>query len=436
MELGDIQEDIYNTEKEIERVKEGLAELESKLTILQLREVSLQEKAQQPVARLGGLLVTAVWDSREDISGAGDDGGGEREESDQIRSSTQELGHSAPPVEFSQTLSDIPDKRIKVTRKEAHGMKNIKEEAEVLVKKVLDIKEVDLTSEDLEEFERCVKNVRMRMKRMAMETGKKKKGLERPDETFLSSSAFAELKKKVDAKKQGLDSSEESAEDEMEEAVEVEAVAGRGFYKAFKDLVPHSKDMKRRAAPLLSSVRDWCETNFCDIESAIGYMLHAVCYSSDKVVAALGWRLFIHGKDAIMTGEVPPLVALWLVERLRLGRGRYTDTRLLMLRYRWTDPRTDLDKLDRVLQVRQAPRLPAPGGPADPALPHHPDLPDRRHGDRAARRVHRPLRGTGAAAQGGARRVGDCQLVGALLGRPRQLPEPGRACPRLRRRAR
>ena len=73
-EFARIQEEIYNTEKEIERVKEEgpglIAELESRLIILQLREVSLQEKAQQPVARLGGLLITAVWDSREDISGA------------------------------------------------------------------------------------------------------------------------------------------------------------------------------------------------------------------------------------------------------------------------------------------------------------------------------------------------------------------------------
>ena len=54
-ELARTQEDIYNTEKEIERVKEEgkrlIAELESRLTILQLREVSLLEKAQQPVAR-------------------------------------------------------------------------------------------------------------------------------------------------------------------------------------------------------------------------------------------------------------------------------------------------------------------------------------------------------------------------------------------------
>ena len=44
-ELARTQEDIYNTEKEIERVKEEgprlIAELESRLTILQLREVSL-----------------------------------------------------------------------------------------------------------------------------------------------------------------------------------------------------------------------------------------------------------------------------------------------------------------------------------------------------------------------------------------------------------
>ena len=336
-ELARTQEDIYNTEKEIERQKEEgprlIAELKSRLTILQLREVSLLEKTQQPVARLGGLLLAAVWDSTAAGGSEAGDDEGEREKIDQFRSSTQEPGGSAPPVEFSQPLSDIPDERVKVTRKEAHDMRTMKKAAEVLVEKVLDIRDVDLTSEDLDEFQKCVANVRMRMKRMAMETEKKRKGLERPDETFLSSSAFEELKKKVDAKKQALQSLEESAEDDMEEAVEGEEVARRGFYKPFKDLVPHSKDMKRRAAPLLASVREWCEANYSDIVSAIGYMLHAVCYNDDKMVAALGWRIFSQGTDAILTSEVPHLVALWLVERLRLGRGRYTDTRLLMLRY-------------------------------------------------------------------------------------------------------
>lgn len=445
-ELARTQHELYDTEMEIRRVKEEgatrIAKLEKKLSLLQQKEVALLDKVQQPVARRGGLLVAAIWEAGDDDYG----GSKGREEVDgyQALSSTQEISHSAPPVpvEFSQTLSDIPDGRVKVTRQEAIDMTKedqatIKEVAETILKKVLKVEQVDLSSNDMQEFEDCVKNIGRRICHLQTETRKKKKGVQRPDNTFLSCSAVEELKKKVDAKQLlAVDISEDSPEVGQSEDELEEAVAGRGFYKAFKDLVPHSKDMKRRAAPLLASVREWCEQNFCDIESAIGYMLHAVSYSCDKVVAALGWRLFSQGKDAIMTGEVPPLVALWLVERLRLGRGRYTDTRLLMLRYRWTDPRTDLDKLDRVLQVRQAPRLPAPGGPADPALPHHPDLPDRRHGDRAARRVHRPLRGTGAAAQGGARRVGDCQLVGALLGRPRQLPEPGRACPRLRRRAR
>ena len=124
-----------------------------------------------------------------------------------------------------------------------------------------------------------------------------------PDNTFLSCSAVEELKKKADAKQLlAVDSSEDSAEvEQSENELEEEVAAGRGFYKVFKDLVPHSKDMKRRAAPLLASVREWCEANFCDIVSAIGYMLHAVCYSSDLVVAALGWRLFSQGKDAILT---------------------------------------------------------------------------------------------------------------------------------------
>jgi hypothetical protein len=327
MELGIAQEDIYFTEKEIVRVKEELARLEAKLMTLQQEEAKLIQKKTEPVAGRGGILITAVW-------GDGDyaveeEGNGPGEDSDHVQCSTQELGHDQP-VCFSQTLSDVPDTRVKVTRKEAFNLKkanknSIREAAEALVKKVLGIQEVDLSSDDLKEFEEAVKKVGLRLWHLQKETEKKRKGLQRPDDTFLSSSAFEELKTKVHAEENISEQSEGEPEEEA-------AAAGRGFYKPFKDLVHHSKDMKRRAAPMLVSVRDWCEANFCDIVSAIGYMLHAVCYNSDKMVAVLGWRLFIQGKGAVMTSEVPHLVALWLVERLRLGRGRYTDTRLQMLR--------------------------------------------------------------------------------------------------------
>ena len=49
-------------------------------------------------------------------------------------------------------------------------------------------------------------------------------------------------------------------------------------------------------------------------------------------MAALGWNLFKKGRTALALPEVPPDVALWLLERLPVGRGRYTDMRLLLLR--------------------------------------------------------------------------------------------------------
>lgn len=113
----------------------------------------------------------------------------------------------------------------------------------------------------------------------------------------------------------------------------VEEVHKRGFYKAFTDLVPHSLNMKNRTAVLLSQVREWCSENRCNMASAVGYLLHREFYHMDKKMAAIGWDLFTQGREVILTSAVPHLVALWLVERHNLGRGRYTYIRLLLLRY-------------------------------------------------------------------------------------------------------
>ena len=132
-----------------------IAELEKKLSLLQQKEVALLEKVQQPVTRRGGLLVAAIWE----IEAGGDDCDGSKgEEVDgyQALSSTQEISHSAPPVpvEFSQTLSDIPDGRVKVTRQEAIDMTKedratIKEVAGTILMKVLKVEQVNLSSNDI-----------------------------------------------------------------------------------------------------------------------------------------------------------------------------------------------------------------------------------------------------------------------------------------------
>ena len=57
-------------------------------------------------------------------------------------------------------------------------------------------------------------------------------------------------------------------------------------------------------------------------------------YQTDKRIASLGWDLFTRGSEVMQASEVPPSVALWLMERLFIGRGRYTEVKQLLLRYK------------------------------------------------------------------------------------------------------
>ena len=55
-------------------------------------------------------------------------------------------------------------------------------------------------------------------------------------------------------------------------------------------------------------------------------------YSEDKRLAEIGQRLF-EGEDLNQVTEVPVMTSLHLLERLRIGRGQYTNMRLVLLRY-------------------------------------------------------------------------------------------------------
>ena len=85
-------------------------------------------------------------------------------------------------------------------------------------------------------------------------------------------------------------------------------------------------------------MRRWCELNRVEVVHAVGYLLHRQYYCGQEVesgreLAALGWALFRGGRAVNLVAEVPHHSALWMVERLRLGRGSYTDLRLLLLRH-------------------------------------------------------------------------------------------------------
>ena len=363
VELEHVQAELYSAQKEVETLEAELRRKVDTVALLQRRELTLLQQRQQNAVPLpgwgGGLLVTAVWENEGSSGGefdiAGDVGeGGEVCEDglDGVQSSTQEYGHEAQ-VQFSQPLSDISEKRVKVSRGEANAIErdrvvSRKEAAEAMLCRVLNVGQVDLSSDDLQEFENCIANLGKRMGHLR-QLVKKSKQVANPDDTFLSSSMVEDLQQKVRAKKaaaeEDLDSQGDLSGDVVGKVLmeqgqrgdegenEEEGSKSKGYYKAFTDLVHLSKDMKTRAAPLHARLSEWCELNRCSKVAALGYLLHSLFYNEDKTLASVGLKLFTQGREAILVAEVPYLVALWLVERLRLGRGRYTDCRLLLLRF-------------------------------------------------------------------------------------------------------
>ena len=238
---------------------------------------------------------------------------------------------------FSQALSDIvDDPRIKVTRREACTLKRetVKDVAEEILKKVLEVDICDLTQEEVTNCQRSVEIVRMRLANLKQKVKKKKTPIERPDNTFLSSSMFKELKDKImdrmtnESDQQHLEDTEDIETEEVakDDEFEVEDETG-GFYKAFTNLKHHSDAMKVRSADILASCRQWCEKNRCELVRGLGYLLHRHYYLEDKRMASFGWDLFTKDKETVRVGEVPANTALWLMERLFLGKARHTEVR-------------------------------------------------------------------------------------------------------------
>ena len=350
VELEQVQADLYRAEKEVAALEAEMSRKVDEVAGLKKRELTLiqqrSQRARPTAGSGGGLLVTAVWETESD-------GGGEFEsdvveERGDVQSSTQELGNEAQ-IQFSQPISDISssEKRVKVSKAEAVEIQREKagtkrEMAEALLCKVLNIEPMDLTSEDLEEFENCVVKVRKRMDNLARAVKKVKKGAS--DDTFLSTSMFEDLRGRIKARQSASDEEtdhdqrevcvlvEEGERDGTGEVEEEQGEVGVVYRKNFPDLVPHSKDQKKRAAPLLKSLSEWCDMNGCSRLAALGFMLHSCFPNKSTSLARFGWQLFTQGEGALLVEEVPYTVALWVVERLNLGRGRYTDLRLCMLK--------------------------------------------------------------------------------------------------------
>jgi hypothetical protein len=358
MELAGLHEKLYKAEVGLrealgrrDAAHEAVQALEGQVAALQEEERLVVARLQparrpQPAGGDGGLLLTAVWADQES-----------EDDEKLVRNSTVATGHqSEAGPRFSQTLSDIAEepevKRQKMTRGDAFDELKakkgyqVKEVAENILQRMMNIEDIgDMTQETLNLFEVAVEKTRMKLNKLKKDfEKKKKKDVDRRDETFLSTSVFEDLQEKLNKTEDLEDVAMENerrmdqSEEEEREGREEKVGRTRTFYKAFTELAPRSNELRARSDPLLAEVRKWCELNRVELVHAVGYLLHRQYYlgqevESDRQLAALGWALFRGGRAVNLVAEVPHHSGLWMVERLRLGRGRYTDVRLLLLQH-------------------------------------------------------------------------------------------------------
>ena len=157
------------------------------------------------------------------------------------------------------------------------------------------------------------------------------------DKTFLSLSTFEELGEiALKEKKQKEESIEGLVTKECIEvkecATQTEHIETSKYKKPFLEL-KDAKKQRKRTDTILSEVKAFCASNSLTISQAVGFLLHRHYYFEKRELAEIGGKLYREQEDTLITAaEVPTLVAMWLVERLNLGRSKYTNTRLLLLR--------------------------------------------------------------------------------------------------------
>ena len=80
----------------------------------------------------------------------------------------------------------------------------------------------------------------------------------------------------------------------------------------------------------MESIQTFSTTNEMTVVETLGYFLHKTQYNCDKKIAKIGHLLYTN-RDVHLHSDISVLEALHLVERLKIGRGPYTNMRLLLL---------------------------------------------------------------------------------------------------------
>ena len=89
----------------------------------------------------------------------------------------------------------------------------------------------------------------------------------------------------------------------------------------------------------------FAEHNWITFAQAAGYLIYRHYWQSDKETANIGAMLFRAKSKPSAVSEVPTLTCLWLATRNNLGRIRYTNLRLQLLKHVKLQPYSFLSEL-------------------------------------------------------------------------------------------
>ena len=256
---------------------------------------------------------------------------------------------------FSQPISDILEpgpERIKVSRAEALELLRCADTAAEAAEKALSKVLANSSCEELEEIDSVLAKLRRKMTRLQEDTKKTRKKLTDPDGTFLSLSTYEELNELKSAKaKDDLNDMEKGTQTEVavkSKGVQTDSGFNGPFRKPFDQLADVATQ-KKQSTFILEELRMFAEGNVISMAQAVGYLLHRHYWSVNRALAKLGGELFRGDGDIETVSNVPTLTCLWMQARNNIGRIRFTNIRLLLLRHVRLQPYGFLSELRRAI---------------------------------------------------------------------------------------
>jgi hypothetical protein len=301
-----------------------------------------------------GQFLFGVWE--EDDVREQEEQEEEQKEPEVPRFSSVNSGISqAAGLVFSQPLSDISvpgPERVKVSRAEAlellRDANTAAEAAEKALSKVLK----NSSWEELEEIDNVLAKLRRKMSRLQEDTKKSRKKLTDPDGTFLSLSTYEEMNELKSVKdKDDFEDVEKGTQTEVavkSKGVQTDSSFNGPFRKPFDQLADVATQ-KKRSKFILEELRMFAEGNVISMAQAVGYLLHRHYWSVNRALAKLGGELFRGDGDIETVSNVPTLTCLWMQARNNIGRVRFTNIRLLLLRHVRLQPYGFLSELRRAI---------------------------------------------------------------------------------------